>query len=386
MTDPGPARGGIREPALRFLAGVGLLAAGIIHLAQVWVHADEGVLFWGFFLVVGALQVAAAVALVRARRTRWYWIGIAGSSATIAIWLLSRSLGLPFGAEPGVPEVVGTADAAASLLEGITVVSLLLHVKERIGAVKTASYLLAAGGVAAMGGSWFIARGSGLFDPDMRLTGAPPELADRAVLVLVLATAAALAALGRPVDHAAVGARRPFVRGLLVLVLLAAVGVAALTLPARGGQNSACRYGPLAEVSGLTHAEPPDLVQIDVGEVLTVPVLELSVCGSDPLMLTAAEPLRRAGDAATLVGFDVPDARADAAVPAGTTLPDATAGALLRPGETWQLVAQVQGVTPGVFRIDSLRLRTVGPAGEGAIAFAAFLVVCTRPCEGTAAD
>lgn len=384
---------GVRGPWLRSLAAIGFLAGGIIHLAQVALHLDEGLVFGGFFVLVGALQLGGAVALVRARRPRWYWLGIAGSGATIAIWLVSRSLGLPFGAEPGAPEAIGTADAAASLLEGITIVALLLWLRDATLGPGRLAYPAAGGAIALMGLLWVGARASGAFDPDVRLTGFPPELADRAAIALVVASLASLTVLVRP--PGAGGIRRPLLRGLVVLTALSAGALILLTLPARGGQNAACAYGPLAEVSGLTHAEPPEPVEIAVGQTGDIPILRLAVCGSEPLMVLQVEPVASSGPSEALVGFAVRDYVQRLDLGLGPSSPDLSqgeampdllgepAGALLRPGETRELVARISGTTGGPFELDSVRLRLEGPAGEGTMTFATFLRLCTAPCPTT---
>jgi hypothetical protein len=54
------------------------------------------------------------------------------SAAPLAVWLWSRTAGLPFGPEPGVPEAVGLADTAACLLEAATLaVALVLARRAR---------------------------------------------------------------------------------------------------------------------------------------------------------------------------------------------------------------------------------------------------------------
>lgn len=376
----GVGREGSRGSWLRSLAALGFLAAGIIHLAQVALHLAEDVRFGAFFVIVGGLQLLAALALVRARRPAWYWLGIAGSVATIAIWLISRSLGLPFGAEPGLAEAIGSADAAASLLEGLTVAALLLWLRDRSPGAGLGAHALAASGLGAMGTAWFLARASGRFDPDVRLTNAPPELADQAVLVLVLTSVIILVGLAGLRSPGFGGIRRPLLRGLVVLVALSSAALTVLTLPARGGQNAACQYGPVAEVSGLTHAAPPPPIELDVGETRTVPVLLVSVCGSEPLMLTAAEPVHAAGDPQTLVGFSAAEPAASGATGSGADLLGAPAGALLRPGEVREVVAHIRARSSGLYRLDAVRLHLRGPSGEATMTLATFLEACTGPC------
>lgn len=375
---------GARGPWLRCLAAVAFLAGGIIHIAQVALHLNEDVRFGAFFGIVGGLQLAAALALARARRPAWYWLGIAGSGATVGIWLVSRSLGLPFGSEPGSPESVGMADAAASLLEGIAIVALLLWLRERTPGAAKAAYGLAAAAIGAMGAAWFLARRSGLFDPDLRLTNAPPEVADQAALVLVVASFAMMVGLARHPKASSGGMRRPLLRGLLVLVFLSSAAVTILTLPARGGQNAACQYGPLAEVSGLTHFKPVEPVELALGEIRPVPVLLLSVCGTEPLMLTAAVPVGGAGPSEALVGFSVSEPGAAASADTSyTDLLGVPAGALLRPGQPQELSAHIRGTSPGTYRLDAVRLYLRGPSGDATMTFATFLEARTGPCPAS---
>lgn len=383
-------REGPAGPWLRALAAIGFLAAGAIHLGQVALHLTEGLVFAGFFLIVGVLQVVAAVALARARRPAWYWFGVVGSAATIGTWLVSRTFGLPFGAEPGSAETIGMADAAASLLEAVTIVALVGWLRTakpgRTGSVAIGALL-----VAATGAVWFGGRTSGALDPDVRLTGFPPEFADRAVVVFVVSSVAILLGLVRVPAAGGGAVRRPLLRGLLVLAGLSAVALTALTLPARGGQNADCRYGPLAEVSGLSHANAPEPVGLAPGEPGDVAVLRLSVCGSEPLMITGVEPLGSSGARDTLIGFAVRnyveriplglgDAGTDQLDPPTAELLDEGTGALLRPGETRELLARVRATAPGVFRLDSVRLGLEGPSGRATMTFATFLEVCTGPC------
>ena len=78
----------VSEPSgatLRRLTVVLLVAAGILHFAQVGVHLAEGWHVAGFFVAVGTGQVALGLWLLRRRRSPWLWVGIIGSSAVIAV-------------------------------------------------------------------------------------------------------------------------------------------------------------------------------------------------------------------------------------------------------------------------------------------------------------
>jgi hypothetical protein len=93
------------------------LGAAAIHFGVISEHFAEWWAAGAFFIVVGWFQAFWAVLLaVRAGRTVGA-VGALGNAAIVGVWLVSRTVGLPFGPEAGVPESVGLADAAATLLE-----------------------------------------------------------------------------------------------------------------------------------------------------------------------------------------------------------------------------------------------------------------------------
>ena len=47
-------------------------------------------------------------------------VGLGGSLFLVAVWALSRTSGLPFGPEPGVPEEIGVPDLVSVALELVT--------------------------------------------------------------------------------------------------------------------------------------------------------------------------------------------------------------------------------------------------------------------------
>ena len=118
------------------LAVVASTGAGLIHLALGPEHLEElGVLGWGFY-VAAALQlgwvalVVAARAVQRDRVTEARWLpavaiaGIAMNVAILGAWVVSRTVGLPAGETPWVPEAVGRPDVVSAALE-IGIVALL---------------------------------------------------------------------------------------------------------------------------------------------------------------------------------------------------------------------------------------------------------------------
>ncbi len=115
------ARRGLSLPLA--LAAASAAGAGLVHFAVAPEHFGE---WWGFglfFVLCGEVQLGWAVLLGRRHRTRMLALGIAGSLFLIVTWGLSRSTGLPFGPEPGVPEAVGVPDVVSVALELVTVVA-----------------------------------------------------------------------------------------------------------------------------------------------------------------------------------------------------------------------------------------------------------------------
>jgi hypothetical protein len=99
----------------RTVAAVAMLGAAIIHFAFAPDHMDEQTSHGAFFLGVGWLQLLVAGALAfRLRPQRAWLLGTAGLGIGVAaVWLLTRTAGLP-GEDT---DAVGFADTLASVLE-----------------------------------------------------------------------------------------------------------------------------------------------------------------------------------------------------------------------------------------------------------------------------
>jgi hypothetical protein len=97
--------------------------AGVIHLAVAPNHLREWVPFGVFFLVLGVAQLAWA-ALVWMLPTRSLLItGAIANAGVVALWLLSRSAGIPIDPEHWSPEAIGFADVVCSAYEALIVVA-----------------------------------------------------------------------------------------------------------------------------------------------------------------------------------------------------------------------------------------------------------------------
>jgi len=126
--------------ALPFLAGAALgrardgavttvalfsAAAGFIHAVVTPEHFAEARVIGVFMLAVTVGQMAVVVAaLNRPSRALWVAAG-AGNAAVVAIWVLSRTVGVPVGPEPWTPEAVGFLDLACAAYEIATLVACL---------------------------------------------------------------------------------------------------------------------------------------------------------------------------------------------------------------------------------------------------------------------
>ncbi|MFL6203865.1 MAG: hypothetical protein ACJ739_00795 [Acidimicrobiales bacterium] len=120
---PAPAGMETARMADRWLLASLLLGAGAIHLVMAPSHLGESPLEGAGFLLSAWIQVGLAVAVLLRLRRRWPLVATAVlSAALIAVWLTSRTVGLPFGAHAGHAETVGFVDAACVGLEALAVV------------------------------------------------------------------------------------------------------------------------------------------------------------------------------------------------------------------------------------------------------------------------
>lgn len=107
---------------IRVLGLVGtLLGSAVIHVAVVPEHLTEWAAAGVFFIALAVAQLlAAAAVLVRPGRLVWALSAVV-AAGPIVLWAVSRSVGLPLGPEPGVPEALGMSDLACAALEAAAV-------------------------------------------------------------------------------------------------------------------------------------------------------------------------------------------------------------------------------------------------------------------------
>lgn len=91
--------------------------AGVIHVAASSWHAAEYVPFAVAFALLAAVQLAWGAAVYVRATPRLLAGGVALSLGVVAVWLVSRTAGLPVG--PEGPEPWGVADVLASADEAL---------------------------------------------------------------------------------------------------------------------------------------------------------------------------------------------------------------------------------------------------------------------------
>lgn len=110
-----------KDRSTRRLACLTLAAASGLHLAVFPSHLEEGTVVGSFFLAVAAMQLGAA-GLVGAGASRRTLLGVAfANAAVLAVWAVSRTVGLPVG--PRDVEPVSVLDALSAVAEVAAVLS-----------------------------------------------------------------------------------------------------------------------------------------------------------------------------------------------------------------------------------------------------------------------
>src|SRR5215471_18726058 len=136
------------------LGGLASLSAGAaaIHFTVIFGHSTQYALYGVFFLVLSWAQLIwAAVVLWRPSRS-WLWLGLTGNAIVLAVYVASRTTGLPIGPDNGHPEPFGGLDVVSAILEFALITGcavLLAHPSladrpvRRFGTIGTAASLAA---------------------------------------------------------------------------------------------------------------------------------------------------------------------------------------------------------------------------------------------------
>ncbi len=107
-----------RVQQVRLLLVGALVGSAAIHAAVIPEHLAEWTAAGLFFILLSAGELAVAgLLLARVRQRTALLAATAISVAPLLLWLYSRTAGLPFGPEAGIPENVGLPDCLACSLE-----------------------------------------------------------------------------------------------------------------------------------------------------------------------------------------------------------------------------------------------------------------------------
>jgi hypothetical protein len=99
------------------LAATASFGAAVVHFAVVPSHWNEWMPSGLFFVSIALFQLIWARVLLTRTTTAVLAAGILGNAGAAVLWLLSRTVGAPFGPHAGLPELVQGADLCALLLE-----------------------------------------------------------------------------------------------------------------------------------------------------------------------------------------------------------------------------------------------------------------------------
>ncbi len=136
------------------VAAVLSIGAGVIHVSAAGDHTNLPVMFAGF-MVVATLQVALGALLFSRRASRLVIVGgLALMVGSIAVWVVSRTAGLPF-LEDGHTEPIGFKDGVTVLFELASVPALLLLLSPDLARVSLPSPRLGSQTLAAAGALCF---------------------------------------------------------------------------------------------------------------------------------------------------------------------------------------------------------------------------------------
>ncbi len=125
---------GVKRPSKMVCAAAALsLVAGLIHAWAMPGHYRE---WWGygaFFLVVAIAQVVLSDALLYRPRQRLFLVGVVGNLAVIALYVVTRTVGIPFfGPHAGEVEEVGAIDLLSIVVELVLVITLVMLLRVRL--------------------------------------------------------------------------------------------------------------------------------------------------------------------------------------------------------------------------------------------------------------
>jgi hypothetical protein len=120
VTSPRAVRASRADDRVLGLVGA-LVGAAAIHVAVVPEHLTEWAAAGLFFIALAAAQLLVGVAVLVRPTGAVRATAVVAAAGPIVLWVVSRTVGLPLGPEPGVPEALGMSDLACAVLEAAAV-------------------------------------------------------------------------------------------------------------------------------------------------------------------------------------------------------------------------------------------------------------------------
>ena len=127
-----------RPPAGVVLVAAALCTSGAaaIHFAVTNAHFNE---WWGFgvfFFLAGWVQLLWAAISVRVSSRGLLAIGLVGNASVVVLWLVTRTVGVPLGPDPGEVEALGWADGIATGFEAAAALCCLVLLVRPVAALR----------------------------------------------------------------------------------------------------------------------------------------------------------------------------------------------------------------------------------------------------------
>jgi hypothetical protein len=112
------------ETVLVLVAALAFVGA-LIHVGAAVDHWRQYHLYTLAFSCLAALQTTWAAMIVRRRSGRVLLLGCSLQIGIVALWAISRTVGVPLAPQAWTPEGLGVADVTETIAELITVVAVL---------------------------------------------------------------------------------------------------------------------------------------------------------------------------------------------------------------------------------------------------------------------
>jgi hypothetical protein len=132
------------------VAAAASIASAAIHFSVIGEHYQEAWYFGVFFMVAAWAQVAWAIAIIVRPTRRILAAGAALQVLLVAIYVWSRTTGLPIGPDPWKPEAFAFVDVMATLLEAVAAGSALVLIFRALDRPPSRRFSFAAVGTAAL--------------------------------------------------------------------------------------------------------------------------------------------------------------------------------------------------------------------------------------------